>query len=61
MVDSLKKTLMDLNEITEADADAQIKAAREELMERLGEGDMPFDICEELFGLESDYLEDLIG
>lgn len=35
--------------------------AKENLYTRLAEGEMPFDICDEYFGLESDYLEELIG
>jgi len=38
----------------------QIAAAREEVHQRLEEGDLPYDICEELFGLEPDFLEELI-
>ena len=60
MAKSLKKVLMERDELTEQEALEQIEDAKNEMMERLDEGEMPFDICEELFGLEPDYLEDLI-
>lgn len=57
---SLLQTLMDRDGISKAEANRQIEDGKAELMERLAQGDMPFDICEELFGLEPDYLMDLI-
>ena len=50
---------MERDGLTEEQADEQIKEAKIILNERLGEGESPYDICEELFGLEPDYLEDL--
>ncbi|HPQ35882.1 MAG TPA: hypothetical protein PK563_15415 [Tenuifilaceae bacterium] len=47
--------------LTEQEAQAQINECREELFNRLEEGEMPFDILEEHFGLEPDYLEYLIN
>lgn len=58
---SLMQTLVDRDGITEEAARAQIAEAREHLLERLANGEMPDDICEEEFGLEPDYIEDLIG
>jgi hypothetical protein len=57
----LVTTLMERDHITKEEAEKQVADARESLMNRLGDGEMPFDICEEEFGLEPDYLEDLIG
>jgi len=57
---SLKQTLMDRDNLTAEEADEQIAEAREEMLTRLEEGDMPFDICEEYFGLEPDYIMDLM-
>ena len=57
---TLKKVLMMRDEITEAEAEEQIAAARQEVHQRLEDGDLPYDICEELFGLEPDFLEELI-
>ena len=57
----LKQTLMKRDGISEKEAESQINAAKEDLETRLGEGNMPFDICEEWFGLEPDYIDDLIS
>jgi len=46
--------------LTSAEADEQILNARRELMRRIEDGEMPFDFCEEEWGLEPDYLEDLL-
>ena len=46
--------------MTPAEAEEEIKDAKAEIMELLGEGEMPFDYCEDRWGLEPDYLEDLI-
>lgn len=59
-MNSLKKVLIERDGLTEEQADEQIADAKEELMNRLGNGEMPFDFCEEEFGLEPDYLYDLI-
>ena len=59
-MDSLTKVLMERDELTKEEATQQTDDARNELNERLAAGEMPFDICEEFFGLEPDYLEDLI-
>jgi hypothetical protein len=58
---SLMQTLVDRDGITEEEARSQIAEARERLLERLSHGEMPDDFCEEEFGLEPDYIEDLIG
>jgi predicted RNase H-like HicB family nuclease len=60
MVDSLINVLMERDGLSKEEAEQQIEEAREILFERLDEGEMPFDICEEFFGLEPDYLMDLI-
>lgn len=59
-MDSLKNTLMKRDGISEEEAEEQIAVAREELNSRLENGEMPFDICAEFFGLEPDYLVDLV-
>jgi len=59
-MNSIKRTLMDRDNISSSEADNLISEARDELYNRLAEGEMPFDFCEEAFGLEPDYLEDLI-
>jgi ribosomal protein S7 len=60
MVDSLVNVLMKRDGLSKEEAEQQIEEAREILFERLDEGEMPFDICEEFFGLEPDYLMDLV-
>ena len=51
---------MERDEISEEEAEEQIQEAHDELMTRLDNGEMPLDICEEFFGLEPDYLMDLM-
>ena len=58
--ESLVKTLMMINEVTEEEAKADIAEARAELMEEIANGEMPFDFCADRWGLEPDYLDDLI-
>jgi hypothetical protein len=60
MVDSLVNVLMKRDGLSKEEAEHQVEEAREILFERLDEGEMPYDICEELFGLEPDYLDELI-
>lgn len=59
-MNSLKQILMNRDGLTSAEADEQILNARRELMQRIEDGEMPFDFCEEEWGLEPDYLEDLM-
>lgn len=58
---SIKEVLMRRDHMTSARADALIARAKEDLQTRLDEGEMPLDICEEWFGLEPDYIDDLLG
>jgi len=58
---NLVDTLVERDGITKEEAEKQVADVRESLMERLADGEMPEDICEEEFGLEPDYLMDLIG
>lgn len=59
-MDSLVKTLMARDGVSQEEAERQVAEARDDLFDRLGGGEMPFDICEEHFGLEPDYLMDLV-
>lgn len=59
-MDSLVRTLMARDGVSQEEAERQVAEARDDLFDRLGEGEMPFDICEEHFGLEPDYLMDLV-
>lgn len=56
----LKKVLMQRDGLTSEEADRQITECRDEMNERLANGEMPDDILEEHFGLEPDYLMDLL-
>ncbi len=60
MSDSIKQVLMERDKMTETEADLEIENAKKELMRRLEDGDLPMDICEELFNLEPDYIMDLL-
>jgi len=57
---TIKEVLMERDKLTAEEADVCIKEAREDLHNRLAEGEMPFDICEEYFGLEPDYMMELM-
>jgi hypothetical protein len=58
---NLITVLMKRDGLTRKEAEKRVVDVKGQLMDRLGDGEMPFDICEEEFGLEPDYLEDLIG
>ena len=59
-METIKEVLMQRDGMEEKEAEDLIKEAREDLNERLANGEEPFDICEEWFGLEPDYLMDLL-
>lgn len=58
----LKKVLIERDGITPEEADKQIEEAKEALQEYLAEDDLEsaHDICQEFFGLEPDYLIELV-
>ena len=62
MVEGIKAVLIRRDELTEADADELIADAKEDFEELIanGELDAAENICEDWFGLESDYLEEFI-
>ena len=61
-MDSLKRTLMISEGLTSREAEEKMAEARDQLNSYLANGDLisAEDICEEFFGLEPDYLFDLI-
>lgn len=59
-METIQKVLMERDGLTAEEAEKSVQEGKEELLERLGDGDMPFDFCEEMWGLEPDYLEQLI-
>ena len=60
MTKSIKEVLMGRDELTSDEADNLIAEATKDMYDRLADGEMPFDICEEWFGLEPDYLDQLM-
>jgi AmiR/NasT family two-component response regulator len=59
-METIKEVLMKRDNMTEEEADDLISQAAEDLHERLTEGEMPHDICNEWFGLEPDYIFELM-
>ena len=59
---SIKKVLMERDGYLEIEADEIIEEAREALNEYIEEGDMESaeNICQDYFGLEPDYLMELM-
>ena len=57
---TLKQVLMDRDELTSDEADEAIADAREGLLALIEYGEDPFDFCADVFGLEPDYLNDLL-
>jgi hypothetical protein len=62
MRENIKTILMKRDQMTSEEADALISEAMEDLEDRLKDGDFEsaYDICMDYFGLEPDYLEDMI-
>ena len=56
----LQKILIERDGLTESEANDLIAEAKEAMNNRLANGEMPDDICKEYFGLEPDYIMDLI-
>lgn len=59
-MESIKEVLMRRDGMSMEDAEGLIKQAADDLMERLEAGEYPEDICEEWFGLEPDYIFELL-
>jgi len=61
-MESIKQVLMRRDGMSEEQADNQIKAAKENLHDLLSRGEMSAAeyICEDWFGLEPDYMMELI-
>ena len=57
---SILEILMNRDGMTREDAQDLINEAKEDLNQRLAAGEIPEDICEEWFGLEPDYIFDLV-
>ena len=57
---TIKEILMKRDNLSPQEADELIEQATDDMYERLATGEMPYDICMEWFGLEPDYIEELI-
>ena len=60
-MDKIRDILVDRDGITWDEADELVEEAKYDLLDRLDDGELPFDICEEYFGLEPDYLDELMS
>lgn len=58
--ESILEILIRRDGMSKEEARDLIKQARENLNERLADGEVPYDICEEWFGLEPDYIMELL-
>jgi len=50
MAMGIREVLIKRDGLTEMEADDLIEEARDDLMDRLEDGELPFDICGEWFG-----------
>lgn len=62
MIQNIKIILMQRDHMTSEQADSLIREAVDDLSTRLEEGEIQsaYDICMEYFGLEPDYLEEML-
>jgi hypothetical protein len=62
MSERIIKILMRRDKFTREEAEDQVQEAKKELQMLLDNGDLneAYDICETWFGLEPDYLDDLL-
>jgi hypothetical protein len=59
-MEPIQSILMRRDGMTAEEAEDLVSEAREELERRLEEDEDAYDICEEYFGLEPDYISQLI-
>ena len=55
-METIKEVLIRRDGMTFEEADDMLKEAREEFDRLIEDGEIPYDFCEEWFGLEPDYL-----
>ena len=60
MAMGIKEVLMERDGMTENEALDLIDDCKDDLNQRLEDGEIPMDICSEWFGLEPDYIDELI-
>lgn len=59
-METIVSILMKRDGMNLEDAEQEVNDCREDLLERVGNGEMCEDICQEWFGLEPDYLMQLM-
>ena len=59
-MESIKEILIRRDGLSADAAESLIEEAREDFNQRLATGELPEDICQDWFGLEPDYLMELI-
>jgi hypothetical protein len=61
-METIKQVLMRRDGMTSEEAESLIDEAKQELLNLIDEGDLSAaeDICQEYFGLEPDYLDELM-
>jgi len=59
-VRTIKEILVNRDGMSDEEADNMIEEALDELRLRLDDGDSIDDFCKEFFGLEPDYMEELM-
>ncbi len=61
-METIKEILMRRDELTEEEAKSEIEEAKRGLADYLrnGEMELAYNICEEYFGLEPDYIDELM-
>ncbi|KKL95507.1 hypothetical protein LCGC14_1853920 [marine sediment metagenome] len=58
-METIKKVLMNRDGMSAEEADNLIDEAKSDLHKHIKNGEIPEDICEEWFGLELDYIDQL--
>lgn len=58
---TIAEILIDKDNMSAKEADELIDLAKEDLFAKLDAGESADDICSEWFGLEPDYIDELIG
>ena len=59
-METIKQVLMTRDNMTAGEADDLINDAKNDLNDRLADGELPDDICSEWFGLEPDYIMEIM-
>lgn len=60
-MEKIADILIRRDKLTREEAESLVEEARKDLYKRLEDGEYPDDICEEWFGLEPDYIMELVG